>query len=287
MRVCISELLISLVLLITITSCKKDLAGNDADETTLKSSAQSAAAVETMSSGTCVEDFDGGSGYDTVLKPTVLGYMLINQPYSLANMQQAYINLYGTANGVALTHKYVRFKPSSPQQLSVLEDLDIDLFDHPLDYDVVQHGDYYNDGVTPAEEIPWLYAVVDLGFLPPAGISYEVLQEVHIPTLAAVENEAFQITGNPIDNSDCGTSGITNVSSESETVSDASTESVNNSNCDAYVCPDGYVWDYSVCDCVPTSFCPPGYQWDGVQCVPDGPPAPTPARQPSGSITVF
>lgn len=272
---------------VTIISCKKDLTGSDGDDNTaLKTSTQSIGAMETISSGTCIEDFDGGTGFDTILKPTVVGYQLINQPYSLANMQQAYINLYGTADGVALTHKYVRFRPSSPEQLSLIEDLDIDLFDHPLDYDVLQHGDYYNDGVTPAEDIPWLYAVVDLGFLPPAGITYEVLQQVHLPALAAVEIEAFRITGNPTDNSDCGTTGTTGASAEGETASNGSTQN-QNINCDAYVCPDGYVWDYSVCDCVPTSFCPPGYHWDGVQCVPDGPPTPTPTRQPSGTITVF
>ena len=178
---------------VTIISCKKYLTGSDGDDNTaLKTSTQSIGAMETISSGTCIEDFDGGTGFDTILKPTVVGYQLINQPYSLANMQQAYINLYGTADGVALTHKYVRFRPSSPEQLSLIEDLDIDLFDHPLDYDVLQHGDYYNDGVTPAEDIPWLYAVVDLGFLPPAGITYEVLQQVHLPALAAVEIEAFR-----------------------------------------------------------------------------------------------
>lgn len=106
-----------------------------------------------MPSG-CVEDQDNGNSQDTLLKPTVLGYHLINHPYSLANMQQAYSNLYGNATGVAVTNKYVRFKPSSPQQLSILESLDIDLYDYPLDYEVLQEGDYYDAGVTPAEEIP-------------------------------------------------------------------------------------------------------------------------------------
>lgn len=158
----------SFLLLFTIVSCRKDISGdgNSKGETPLASSTHSTAVSETTNTTACMEDFDDGMGYDTILKPTVLGYRLTNHPYSLANMQQAYLHLYGSDDGVALTHKYVRFKPSSPQQLSVLEDLDIDLFDYPLDYDVEQEGDYYDDGITPAEEIPWLYAVVDLGFAP-------------------------------------------------------------------------------------------------------------------------
>lgn len=61
----------------------------------------------------------------------------------------------------------MRFKPTSFDQLAKLEDQDIDLFDYPLDYEVVQEGDYYDDGVTGAESIPWLYAVVPVNFVTP------------------------------------------------------------------------------------------------------------------------
>src|SRR4030095_11133855 len=182
------------------------------------------------------------------------GYHLVNHPYSLANMQQAYINLYGTAANVTVTNKYVRFKPSSPQQLSVLEDLDIDLNNYPLDYDLVQDGDYYDDGVTPPEEIPWLYAVVDVNFIPPSGITYEVLEQIHIPALGNVENEAFRITGNPFDYSDCGVM--------SAAKNPASQKIIPN----IPQCPDDSHWDYTLHECVPND-CPPGYHWDATQCV--------------------
>lgn len=133
------------------------------------------ARASSYSSGTCVEDEEIPAAYDSVLQPTILGYHLINTPYSLASMRQAYLNLFGNNSGVDITNVYYRFKPSSPQQLAILKDLDIDLYDHPLDYDVVQEGDYYNDGVTPAEDIPWLYAVTELSFVPPAGIQYQEL----------------------------------------------------------------------------------------------------------------
>jgi hypothetical protein len=229
---------------------------------------------ELMASGTCISDYNAGNGYDSILKPTILGYHLQNHPYSLTNMQQAYYNLYGSTSGVTLTHKYVRFKPSTPAQLSALVDLDNDLFDHPLDYEVVQEGDYYDDGVTPAEEIPWLYAVVDIGFTAPAGISYEVLEQVHIPVLAAVENEAFRITSNPFDNSSC----------IEETLAESEASKIQ----PRYPsCVEGYHWDMILQRCVPDN-CPPGYHWNMSvnDCVPDGPPPPTFTRQPSGTLRV-
>ena len=254
-------------------SCKKSDFKKETNADTIETglAAERKATMSTaLSSTTCVEDQEDGNGMDTLLKPTILGYHLVNHPYSLAIMQQAYTNLYGNANGVVITHKYIRFKPSSPQQLSILEDLDIDLSDFPLDYDVVQEGDFYNDGITPAEEIPWLYAVVDAGFTPPAGISYEVLEQIHIPVLAAVENESFVITGNPIDSSECG----------------GAATAATPIGPDAPECPEGYHWDYTLRQCVEND-CPAGYYWDGAQCVPDAPPPPAPTRQPSGTIQVY
>lgn len=259
---------ITIALFVIVISCKKNDFKNLSDP---KLASVSKTSTTASSSAGCVEDTADPLRYDSVLRPTILGYHLINHPYSLANMQQAYINLYGSASGVSLTNKYVRFKPSNPQQLSVLDSLDIEFSDHPLDYDVVQTGDYYDDGVTPAEEIPWLYAVVDINFTPPAGITYEELEQIHVPTLAAVENEAFRITGNPIDYPTCG--------------GDLSAASSKTFQPNTPQCPDGYHWDFTLLQCVPNN-CPAGYHWDGSQCVPDGPPPPQPARQPSGTITV-
>ncbi len=190
-------------------------------------------------------------------------------------MQQAYTNLYGSSMGINETNIYVRFKPASPQQLSILEDLDIDLYDYPLDYDVAQQGDYYDDGVTPAEEIPWLYAVVDINFTPPSGIQYEELERIHLPVLANIENEAFRITGNPIDYYDCGSMSPSGGSSKTITP-------------DIPDCGEDYHWDYTLRQCVPNN-CPDGYHWEIDQCVPNtpAPPSPRPARQPAGNISVF
>ncbi len=151
----------------------------------------------------CVDIMENDA--DTTDVPTILGNQLQGNPYSVANMQQASINLYGNANHIAMNKQYVRFRPGNANQLFVLEALDLDLYDYPLDYELLHEGDYYPQPGLGPDEIPWFYGMVDVGFQPPAGIQYEVLQQVHIPaTDIWLEQEAFRITGNSFEDS-CGT----------------------------------------------------------------------------------
>jgi hypothetical protein len=95
---------------------------------------------------------------DSVEIPTILGVQHTN-PYLVPNMQQAHANLGITNVNVAVTNLYVRFLPSSPAQLGVLDStLDvqgIDLFDVPMDYDITQEGDYYQDPSIPMEQVTY------------------------------------------------------------------------------------------------------------------------------------
>lgn len=43
------------------------------------------------------------------------------------------IHLYGHTNGIAVNKLYVRVRPSGTDQLELLENLNIPLFDYPLD----------------------------------------------------------------------------------------------------------------------------------------------------------
>ncbi len=45
--------------------------------------------------------------------PIILGQQL-NNPYTIANMQQAYLLLYGSTTPAPVTHLYVRLRPSNP-----------------------------------------------------------------------------------------------------------------------------------------------------------------------------
>lgn len=121
-------------------------------------------------------DPDPNNGDD----PVILGQQLTN-PYSLVNMQAAYWKLYGSTAPISATHLYVRFKPANTDQFSILLDnADLELQDYPMDYQVIQDGDYYQDSTIGTEEISWLYSVVSAEYVPPSGIQYEVIQQLHL-----------------------------------------------------------------------------------------------------------
>jgi hypothetical protein len=231
----------------------------------------------TSSSSGCAETLEPSTGADSVSTQTILGSRLLNNPYSVTNMQQASVNLYGNSVGISSNKTYIRFKPANTAQLEQLDNLDLDLYDYPLDYEVIQEGDFYDQGL-PTEEIPWFYTVVDPSFTPPAGIQYEILGNLYVPSDDVyLEDEAFRITGNAVDTSGCSTQ------------TSMSTQSVQTQStiiCRQQHCPEGYIWNSSLCQCVLNTSCPTGYHWDGTTCVPNTPPPPPVSSQPLGRILV-
>lgn len=217
---------------------------------------------------------------DSTEYPTILGAQRTN-PYTVANMVRAYNNLNLTNVTVAANNLYVRFLPNSVAQLSVLDSMldvqNIEMFDAPMDYDVLQEGSYYQDPSIPDSMVTWQYAVVPTTFQAPSGITYQVISQIHIPTdtYVAVETEAKRLASN-IDSINCTGGGTAVVKPIQPNVP---------------MCPTDYHWNYStnqcVCDC-----CPQGYQWNGTQCVPNTiPPSPPPAPSadqqiPAANITV-
>jgi len=184
-------------------------------------------------------------------------------------MQQAYANLGITNVPVNVTNLYVRFLPNSVQQLATLDStLDVqglDLFDAPMDYDILQEGDYYQDPSIPDSEVTYQYAVVPPNFQFPSGIAYTVLAQTHIPgdAYTAVETEAERLADiqdslNAKNNSPSIAQGKPNVP----------------------VCPPGTHWDYTHGGCVANN-CPPGYYWNGSKCVANNPNPPPPAADAS------
>ena len=139
----------------------------------------------------------------------VLGSQL-EDPYSVDNITKALSSVYPTKAGRVLvepTDLYVRFLPKDEGEMERLEELGIQLIDHPVDYEIVREGDWYHDPELDAESITWQYAVVRKDFDLPEGIRTEVLDECYIPehdqsTKAegidweAVEMESYRLTGN-------------------------------------------------------------------------------------------
>jgi len=151
------------------------------------------------SPGYCVDPLENyNTNYDSVEYQTILGYQLVGNPYSVAVMRQASLNLYGHDHGIAVNKKYIRFRPADEDEMTQLIDLDLELFDYPLDRNVDVEGDYYADPTIEADKDSWFYTVVEPGFQPPAGITYEWLADLYVPDQDLwLEEEALRITGNP------------------------------------------------------------------------------------------
>ena len=139
----------------------------------------------------------------------VLGARLEN-PYKTENITKALQALYPTkADRVEIrtTDLYVRFLPETEEQFALLEGQNLKLSDHPLDYEIVEDGDWYHDPEVPDDKLTWQYAVVPHDFNFP-DIEYEIIDECHISEndpetrsvegidWEAVERQAYLMTGN-------------------------------------------------------------------------------------------
>ena len=134
----------------------------------------------------------------------------LDNPYSRTNIGKALSQLYPTRSEAELsaTVLYVRFLPKTAEEYYKLVDRDVQLFDHPLDHEIITDGDYYHDPSVPDGEITWQYAVVPVGFNFPEGVRTEVIEECFIPEDGmetrgfdgvdwdAVEERSFEVTGN-------------------------------------------------------------------------------------------
>jgi len=133
--------------------------------------------------------------------PTILGDVY-NNPYSIPNMTAAFNYIYFISiTTITTTHYYVRFKPTDAIQCGILDSLDLDLYDYPLDRQVVQDGDYWPEAYTglSSGEYPWLYTVVPKNFDFPSEVQRETLAPLHIPDdNTTLEDEAFYITDNSV-----------------------------------------------------------------------------------------
>ena len=138
----------------------------------------------------------------------VLGQRLEN-PYKTENMSKALASVYPAKAGLVAvepTDLYVRFLPKSQEELDMLKEADLQLLDHPMDYDILVEGDWYHDPEVPDEDVTWQYAVVPVGFDFP-DIEHQIIHNCFIPNESAetrasgidweaVERQAYIMTGN-------------------------------------------------------------------------------------------
>ncbi len=127
---------------------------------------------------------------------TVLGELRTN-PFTIEVMEDAWQEL----NDVNIpepevTNLYVKFSPSSMEDMAKLSELDEMLYDFPLEYEVIEMGEYYVEADFAAGIFPEYYAIVDSEFsfdlLP-----FEVVARLYVPEYdAKVVEKAFELTGN-------------------------------------------------------------------------------------------
>jgi hypothetical protein len=125
------------------------------------------------------------------LKKMILGKKLEN-PYSVENMKKALNNLKqsksfakrkGTSDNLEITttHLYIRFKPVNEEELNLIErDTTLILFDHPMDYEISEEGDFYQDPEIPDESPTYQYTSVEVDKELP-NVPYEILANLYIP----------------------------------------------------------------------------------------------------------
>ena len=129
---------------------------------------------------------------------TQLGEKLQN-PYLIENISRAYQNLHAGSSAPSFSPNslYVEFQPKNFQELDKLEQLDLDLFDYPLDRRLLTEGDYYVQEGKSVEDLPYYYAVVPSNYSFPSWIAYRVIDNMFIPDNdPTLEVEALRISGN-------------------------------------------------------------------------------------------
>lgn len=120
---------------------------------------------------------------------TELGVTTGLNPYSAENMKLALSNVaakVASKNGRTLadipstTHNYVRFAPQNEDQLITLHNWGYDLYDIPLDQEILNSDEYYQDPSLPASAITYQYTLVPSNYSLPTSVPYTILYQVFL-----------------------------------------------------------------------------------------------------------
>lgn len=142
--------------------------------------------------------------------PIIIGSTLEN-PYQIANMRNAYrqlssqgITLNFPISSITTSHLYIKFIPSSLDELNELEEFQcLELFDHPLDCEIIQEGNYYRQpGI--ADSIPtWQYASVAIAdwahIKKDIRIQYEILDSLCTELTYSIQTASINSQENDFD----------------------------------------------------------------------------------------
>lgn len=140
----------------------------------------------------------------------IIGKKLEN-PYSLHNMKKACDDLFPATKGetalsdtlIVPNYLYVRFLPADSTDVNKLLESEYELYNYPLDYEIIgDPSDYYDSNVEEGK-ITWQYTAIPIESELP-DVECEVLDVCYIPTetnnysqiVREIEDRAFINTGN-------------------------------------------------------------------------------------------
>ncbi len=112
----------------------------------------------------------------------------LNNPYKEDAMVNALISLHdegilrevGT-NDIPANFYYARFLPANDEELRELEGIsNLDLYEYPLDREIIVKGTYYQDPAIPEGQITWQYCVYPIGQQIPQQIRKEILGQLFL-----------------------------------------------------------------------------------------------------------
>lgn len=120
-----------------------------------------------------------GVDEDTSTNITTLGPARVN-PYTVENFTAAYNELYNPdILSLPITHYYIKFTPTTHEQLDLLAKSDLNIVEFPLDREIINLGDFYVEPGTTRGQILPLYAVVKTTQVIPQ-VPYNTLSNLHL-----------------------------------------------------------------------------------------------------------
>lgn len=182
--IAITTICFGVVSMLTFYACKKPLI-----------EAPRNSALQTMSGA--INDFVFGQGgiITTDYTYTKLGRKY-NQPLTVNNVLNAWNALSSKAiSSLAPTHKYIKLMPQTPEDLKAIADANIPIYTFPLDYEIIQYGDYMRDPMLEPNGMPPVYTLIPAGKQIPIP-SFELLDEIYLLDLRSiVAKKAFELVG--------------------------------------------------------------------------------------------
>ncbi len=177
MKILLKFLPVCLAITLILVSCRKDITptGNPVES-----------AVE--------QSFSSSDPSRKELRRTILGEKR-NNPYTVENMNKAYKNLYGKDGDLKATHRYIKFKASTPEHFQKLAKSKLNLYDYPLDYEVIEMGDYYKNDNAPESEVYNLYTAAAMDSEIP-DVPYEAIENLYLYSAdEPLIREAIELVG--------------------------------------------------------------------------------------------